>query len=89
MVYASVTHKILPELFGTLMGQFQNSTWIGGALDDTNEQLYLFSANLEYRINRHISANLSYHFDHLDSDGTVLARSYDRNRVFLGATFTY
>ncbi len=89
VVYASVTHKILPELFGTLMGQFQNSTWIGGALDDTNEQLYLFSANLEYRINRHISANLSYHFDHLDSDGTVLARSYDRNRVFLGATFTY
>lgn len=87
VAYASVTHRILPELFGTLMGQFQNSTWIGGSLDGTSEQLFLMSANLEYRFSRHVSANLSYHFDHLDS--SLLTRGYDRNRIFLGATLAY
>ena len=87
VVYASLTHRILPNLTGTLMGQFQNSAFNGGRLDSHDEQYYLFSAALEYHINRHVSASLSYHYDLLESD--VPNRGFDRNRVFLGATFTY
>ena len=87
-VYASVTHRILPELFGTLMGQYQNSAHIGGSLDGTSDQYYLMSASLEYRINRHVSANLSYHYDLL-GETSLLGRGYDRNRIYVGATVTY
>jgi hypothetical protein len=86
VAYASITHRILPELFGTLMGQFQNSTFNGGQFDGISEQFYLMSASLEYRFNRHVSTTVSYHYDKLES---ALNRGFDRNRVFLGATVTY
>lgn len=94
IIYASVTQRLLPSLYGTLMGTFQNTTFDGGSFDGRTEQYYLFSASLEYRINRHISATASYHFDHVDShvplnNTDFQTRSYDRNRVFLGAVFTY
>lgn len=85
VVYASLTHKIRPALSGSLMVQFQNSTFNGGVFDSISEQFYLLSAALEYQVNRHVSATLSYHHDRLESD----LRQYDRNRVYLGTTITY
>jgi len=87
VVYASLTHRILPTLSGSLMGQFQNSTFRGGQFDSDSEQYYLLSASLTYQINRHVSTSLSYNYDLLES--SVPNRGFDRNRVYLGATFTY
>jgi hypothetical protein len=93
--YASITHRILADLYGSLMGTFQNMDFEGGTFQDQTEQYYILSASLEYRINRHISATASYHFDHLESNIPLSAnpadgnRTYDRNRIFLGAVFTY
>jgi Putative beta-barrel porin 2 len=87
VIYAQLSHAITPDLTGNLLGQFQSSTYNGGTLDGDTDQLYILSAGLEYRFNRHVSTTLSYHFDHSESD--QVGRSYDRNRVFLGAVFTY
>jgi hypothetical protein len=77
----------MANLYGTLTGQFQNSSFNGGVFDDEDENFYLFGANLEYRFNRHFSAHAGYNFDKLDSD--VDLRGFDRNRVYLGITASY
>jgi hypothetical protein len=91
-VYGSITQRLLPDLFGTLMGQFQNSTFNGGQFDSQSEQYYLLSAALEYHINRHISTSVSYHYDRLESSDLAhlgVSRTFDRNRFYVGATITY
>jgi len=70
-----------------LMGQFQNSALQGGEWDGDNEQYYVVNASLQYQLDRHLFLSLSYNFDLLDSE--VPGRGFDRNRVFLGATWTY
>lgn len=86
-IYGSVTHKITPDLTGSLTGTFQNNTINGGSLDGDSEQYYILSAALSYQFTPNLSGTLSYHFDHVESD--VALREYDRNRVFLGAVFSY
>lgn len=91
IAYGSVTHRLMPSLYGTVMGQYMHSTFNGGVFDGRNDNYFLASVSLEYRINRHISATASYHFDLLDSsiDDLGWPRGFDRNRFFLGAVVTY
>ena len=91
-VFASVNHRILPKLYGSLVAQFQNSTLNGGLLDGVDERYYLVGLNIEYRFNPHLSAQVGYNYDKLDSDvaqKTGVDRSFDRNRVYLGVTASY
>jgi hypothetical protein len=88
VAYVALTHRIMPNLFGSLAGNYQNSTFIGGDLDNKSQNYYSFGANLEYRFNRHVSAHVGYNYDHVDSDPLV-GGDYDRNRVYVGATFAY
>jgi hypothetical protein len=85
-VYGTLTHRILPHLYGSLTGQFQNSTLNGGTFNNENELYYLVGLNLEYRFNLHLSTHIGYNYDKLDSD---VGRSFDRNRVYVGVTATY
>ena len=97
VVYGELTHQILPNLIGSLMAQYQMSTFHEGTYDGDNENLFLVGANLEYRFNRHWSAEIGYNYDVLDSDvqGFVAPgviddiRSYDRNRVYIGVRASY
>ena len=86
-VAGSVTHRIVPRLFGSLVAQFQNSTVNGGSINDVSERYYLVGLNVEYQFNPHFSAHAGYNYDKLDSD--VLGRSFDRNRVYVGVTASY
>lgn len=99
-VYAQLKHQITRDLTGSLLAQVQHSTFNGGAADDQNETFYLFGLNLEYRINNHWAVETGYNFDLLNSDltfgpgaGPLLAgedaRSYDRNRVYVGVRASY
>ena len=47
----------------------------------------MLGAGVEYKFSQHISAELAYNFDRLDSQ--VQDRSYSRNRGFLGVRATY
>ena len=91
--FGELTHQITPKLIGTLIGQYQMSTFNEGAYDDEDENMFLVGINLEYRFNRHWSAEVGYNYDMLDSDiqdglGHD-ARSYDRNRVYVGVRASY
>jgi hypothetical protein len=87
IAFGTISHRLLPDLTGTLMAQYMHSTFNGGVFDGWSDDYFLASVSLSYRINRHIFATLSYHYDKLESN--VPARSFDRNRVYLGAVFTY
>lgn len=88
IVYLTLTHRITPRLFGSIIGQFQNSEFNGGSYDNESERFYSAGINLEYRFNRYFSGHVGYSYDALDSDlGSM--RDMDRNRVYLGVTARY
>lgn len=86
VVFASITHRIVPNLFGSLMGQFQNSVYNGGIYNEQDEQYYLLGLDLEYRISKNFSTHVGYNYDRLESN---LGRTFDRNRVYIGVTASY
>jgi len=86
VLYVNVNHRITPKLFGSLMGQFQNSKYYGGAYDSKTEQFFLVGLDVEYRFNQYLSSHVGYNYDNL---GSELGRHYDRNRVYFGVTATY
>src|SRR5262249_42760547 len=86
-VYGTINHRIMPRLYGSLTGQFQNSTLNGGGLDNVDEQYYLIGLNVEDRFNPHLSPHAGYNYDRLESE--VGSRSFDRNRVYIGVTASY
>jgi uncharacterized protein (PEP-CTERM system associated) len=87
VVYASLNHKITPQLTGSLLAQYQHSTFNNGFYDSKSDDFYLAGVNLAYRINTHLSAEAGYNFDKLDSE--VPGRDFTRNRVYLGVTASY
>ena len=87
VVYGAVRHRIAPRLRGSLIGQFQNSTYKGGAFNNDSEQDYLVGLNLTYELSQHLSAEAGYNYDRLESD--IPGRQFDRNRVYIGATASY
>jgi hypothetical protein len=87
--YGSIRHRIMPNLFGSLMGTFQHSTLNGGGapFNDQTDNFFLVGLNLEYRFNPHLAAHVGYNYDRLDSD--LAGRSFTRNRAYVGVTATY
>ncbi|MCX6896806.1 MAG: outer membrane beta-barrel protein [Verrucomicrobia bacterium] len=88
-VYAAITHAITPKLIGNLNGRYQWSTYNGGSAlyDGQTDNVFLLGVSLEYRFNRHLSAEVGYNYDVVTSN--IAGRDYDRNRVFLGMTASY
>jgi len=87
--YGSIRHRITPNLYGTVMGTFQYSTFNGGGalFDDQTDNFYLVGLNFEYRFNPHLSAHAGYNYDRLESD--LAGRDFTRNRVYIGVTAAY
>jgi hypothetical protein len=88
-VYASLTHRIMPKLYGSLQAQFQDSTYYGGAYDGVADKYYLVGLNLQYRFTPNFSAEVGYNYDDYNSGVPGLDLSYDRNRVYVGVTGSY
>jgi hypothetical protein len=85
-VYASLNHRITPKLYGSILAQFQNSTYYGGTFDGKTDKYYLVGLNLQYRFTPNFSAEIGYNYDNVDSQVSV---TYDRNRVYVGITGSY
>jgi hypothetical protein len=90
-VYATVNHRLAPNLYGNLTGQFQDSDYNGGLFNNFTDHFYTFGASLEYRVSNYLSTQLGYNYDRLESNipASIEPRSFDRNRVFLGFTASY
>ncbi len=86
-LYGTVLQQITPKLTASLTGQFQNSTFHGGTLNNETDQIYLMGVNLAYQFTHYISAEVGYNYDRVNSD--VPFRGYDRNRVYMGVTASY
>lgn len=87
VAFLNVMHRITPQLFASLMFQFQNSLYHGGVFDNVTDQYYLVGLDLEYRVTANLSAHAGYNYDNLDS--TINGRGFDRNRVYIGVTASY
>jgi hypothetical protein len=86
-VYGVVNHRIAPNFTGSLLGQFQYSSFRGGGLDSKNDLLGAVGVNFAYQVNEFITAEAGYNFDRLDSD--LQGRSFSRNRVYFGVRASY
>jgi hypothetical protein len=97
VIYGSVVHRIVPHLFGSVRGTFQNSTYHGGGpgIDGQSDRFYEVEADLDYRFTPNISVHGGYIYNNLDSSlattgpNGVGPRNYDRNRFYIGATASY
>lgn len=94
VIYMALVHRIIPKLFGTVRGTFQNSIYEGGGpgVDGKADQFYEAEVDFEYRFTPHFSAHAGYDYDRLDSGVSQAIfgpRNYDRNKVYIGATATY
>jgi hypothetical protein len=87
VLYGSINHRIVPDLFGSLTAQFQNSVFQGGGYNNESEQFYLVGLNLRYKFNHYLSADAGYNYDNLTSP--VPNRTFNRNRLYFGVTGTY
>jgi hypothetical protein len=87
VIYASVKHRFTPKLHASLVAQYQNSEFNGGAFNNETEDYFLVGLNAAYDFTRHFSAEVGYNYDNVNSD--VGGRSFDRNRVYIGVTATY
>jgi hypothetical protein len=87
VVYGTVNHQLAPNLYGSLMAQFQNNIYQGGIYNNDTDQFFLVGLDLEYRFNPNFSAHVGYDYDRLDSQ--IAFRAFDRNRVYIGVTASY
>jgi hypothetical protein len=93
-VYGSINHHITGALVGSLIAQYQHSTYDDSISGNTDEDYFMVGVNLTYEINRFLAAEIGYNFDKLDSqiasiENSGLERSFTRNRVYIGIRGTY
>jgi len=86
--YAAVTHRITRRLVGSVLGQYQNSSFTGGGAGFSNEteNFFLANVNLAYTINPYLLVETGYEYNDLDSH---FGRAYSRDRVYLGLRGSY
>jgi len=89
--YISLSHAITEKLQGTIIGQYQNSTYqiANHEVKHLDEDYFSAGVSLSYRFTRWLSGEVNYYHDTRESDIYDGAVSYHRNRVFLGLRFTY
>jgi hypothetical protein len=87
VLYGTLTHRLLPHLFGNITGQYQASMYNGGADDGDVDNFFLVGLNLRYQFNPYLSAEVGYNYDKLNSD--VPGRAFSRNQIYIGLTGRY
>ena len=85
-LFGTINHRIVPNLFGMLTAQYQDSSFVGGQLNNQSEQYLLLGVSLSYKFAHYLSAELGYNYDNIHS---ATGRSYDRNRIYAGISGTY
>ncbi len=83
---ASVNHQITEKLTGSIIGLMQLSSFDQGAYNNNSEETYSLGLNLSYAFNQHLSCEVGYNFDDLQ---TVVGDGYSRNRVYVGVSAAY
>jgi hypothetical protein len=80
-LYSSVSHDFNPDLKGSLLTQYQFTDYRSPS---ASENYFTVGVNLEWRFHQFWSVEGGYNYDRLDADAALGARSYFRNRLYLG-----
>jgi hypothetical protein len=97
-VWISLSHRIMPKLYGSVMAQLQHSTYDGGVLDSETDMFYSLALSLQYRFTPNFSAEIGYDYNRLDASTGVenfeiqttgAGRSFDQNKVYVGVAASY
>jgi hypothetical protein len=80
--YFDINHQFTPKITGSLVSQYQYSSYKEGAYSGQGDSEVSVGVNLTYQINRHFSAEAGYNFDELFSN--IDGRGNTRNRVYIG-----
>jgi hypothetical protein len=84
----SYLKNFTPRLsLGAAMSGVHRITQFSGSGDDVVDQIFDASITLEYRVTRTFSLNATFTF--IRSISTTDELNYDRNRVFIGAEYTF
>lgn len=86
-VYASINHQFSPKLTASAIGKVQYGSYNEGLYGNSSQTWYSLGLNLAYNFNVHVSTEIGYNYDDLESN--VPGQQYNRNRVYLGVTGTY
>ena len=84
--FVTLNHQITPKMVGLLTGRYQLGTFKGGPFS-SSDTYYSFSANLNYAITPHFSAEIGYSFDQVQS--VQVNSSYIRNQYEIGVSASY
>jgi hypothetical protein len=87
VLFASLYHRIIPRLYGSVMSTFQYSVFNGGPTDGNSDTYFTAGLNLMYRLNTYLSTEVGYNFDTWESNDANIG--YNRNRVYIGITASY
>ena len=87
VVYLDINHKITEKLLATAIGRIQYQTYHNGAVGNDDTTDYSVGVTLTYTINTHLSVDVGYNYDNVQSD--IVGYGFSRNRYYLGLTATY
>lgn len=92
-IYGSVSHRIFGAFIASAIASYQHSEYDMEGADSFADDYFMAGINLIYELNRFLALEAGYNYDWLDSelddDLAEDARSYKRNRVYVGIRGTY
>ncbi len=87
VLYATLNHQITPKLTGSLTGNFQYATYVGGNNDGQSQNFAALGVNLAYAFNPWISVDAGYNLYYLTS--TPALPGYSRNVGYASVTASF
>jgi hypothetical protein len=92
-VYGSVSHRIFGAFIASAIASYQHSEYDMEGADSFADDYFMAGINLIYELNRFLALEAGYNYDwlesELDDDLSEDARSFKRNRVYVGIRGTY
>jgi hypothetical protein len=83
------SYAITPKIRLDAMAMYQHADFNNGGGGSQADDLFFGSLVATYQFTNYLAAEVGYMYDRLDSDLLAGARSYTRNRVFIGTRLTY
>jgi hypothetical protein len=91
-VYGSVSHRI-GAFIASAIASYQHNEYDMDGAPDSADDYFMAGVNLTYELNRFLALEAGYNYDwlesELDDDLPQDARSFKRNRVYVGVRGTY
>jgi len=86
--YLNASYGITEKLTVSGLAKVSMSDFNGGTYDGQSYNFWMMGLNASYALNTHLSFNVGYNYDNLDSDSAAVT-GYNRNRIYFGVSARY